>query len=459
MAEAFLNHNLKSAPDFDIHCSTIKTLRWQFGVDCGKINHITENAFPMRKASRNLDFMNAAKIMETIDVKEDVKIIPHIDRVRLYDFGYERAGSSKGDPDVYASYLHRILNGDLVESNYSGFSDEERKERTEQIKELEAKLKEKEDANEKVEGEIKTKEKEIDKYKKELLQNWEAKSKDKEKLKTETFSPLKFSLNLFILIMLSVYLFFFYVSAAFKALYVDFQGIAERISQGEGTGSIMPGARELAEALQYNYLLFVVPFVFYAFGWAFHILLELKHRAKLVFLSMLIAVTFAVDFLLAMIISNNTESAKSLMGLQTTPWSQSPTFYIILFLGFLVYIIWSILFDSLLREWDKRQIVDNLKKILRHLHSEVKILKSRLIDVAYLKNKIADYREDASTLMYGNLKKYIDQFSSGWIAYLAPANMKEVKEKCLTIKKDFEVKNNIKSGVVRVVAKRFLNVF
>src|SRR5258706_10532266 len=197
--------------------------------------------------------MNAAKeIMETIDVKEDVKIMPHVDGVRLDDFGHERAGSAKGDPDVYASYQQRILNGDLVESSYSGFSDEERKERTEQNKELEAKLKENEDAREKVDGEIKTKEKEIDKYKKELLQNWEAKSKDKEKLKTETFSPLKFSLNLFILIMLSVYLFFFYVSAAFKALYVDFQGIAERISQGEGTGSIMPGARELSEALQYR---------------------------------------------------------------------------------------------------------------------------------------------------------------------------------------------------------------
>src|SRR5882724_6745967 len=139
--------------------------------------------------------MIAAKTMETTDVKDNVKVMPHVDRVRLYDFGYEKSGSAKGDPDVYASYLHRILNGDLVESNYSGFSDEERKERIEQIKELEAKLKEKEDANEKVEGEIKSKEKEIDKYKKELLQIWEARSKDKEKLKEETFSRVKFSIN------------------------------------------------------------------------------------------------------------------------------------------------------------------------------------------------------------------------------------------------------------------------
>jgi hypothetical protein len=390
----------------------------------------------------------------TMEVKNDVKVIHRVDRVSLYDFGYEQAGSAKGDPDVYASFLHRILNGDLVENDYQGFSDEERKEKLEQIKELEVKLKEKEDENEKVESEVKVKEKEIDKYKKELRQIWEARSKDEEKLKNESFSVMKFSLNLFLLATLSVYLFFFYISATYKALYVDFQGIAERIAQGEGTGSIMPGARELAEALQYNYLLFVVPFVFYAFGWAFHILLEMKHPAKMVFVSMLVMVTFIVDFLLAMIISNNTESAKALMGVPMTSWAQNPSFYIILFLGFLVYIIWSILFDSLLREWDKRQATTNLKKILKHLLSEVKILKTRLVDVNALKNRIADYREDASTLMHGNLKKYIDQFSSGWIAYLAPASMKDAKEKCLAFKKEFEAKNNIKSGIVKVVSKR-----
>src|SRR5579863_7973589 len=280
--------------------------------------------------------------METSEVLNDAepKIIHHVDRVNLYDFGYEKSGSVKGDPDLYASYLNRILNGDLVESKYDGFTDDEKKERVKQIKALEIQLRKNEEVNSKVEEEIKTKEKDIDKYRKDLLQLREKRSKDKEVLKKESFSALKFTLNLFLLAMLSVYLFFFYVSATFKALYVDFEGIAERIARGEGTGSIMPGAYELAEALQYNYLLFVVPFVFYAFGWAFHIILEMKDKVKFVFLSMLIAVTFAVDFLLAMIISNNTENAKSLMGLPAISWNQSPTFYIILFLGFL-YIIWS----------------------------------------------------------------------------------------------------------------------
>ena len=386
--------------------------------------------------------------------ESNAKVIHHVDRVNLYDFGYEKSGSVKGDPDLYAAYLQRILNGDLVEEPYKGFTDEEKKDRVKQIKELEKKVKEKEEANAKIEADIKDKEKGIDKYRKDLLQIREARSKDDEKLKSENFSVVKFLLNLFILAMLSIYLFFFYISATYKALYVDFEGVAESIAAGEGTGSIMPGPYELGQALQYNYLLLVVPFVFYAFGWAFHVLLESKNKFKFVFLGLLIAVTFTVDFLLAMIISNNTENAKELMGLGTTPWSQSPSFYIILFLGFLVYVIWSILLDSLLREWDKKEITNNLKKIINHLNADIKILKAKLADVLPIRKQIADFREDISTVMVGNLKKYVDQFSSGWIAYLAPASMKDVKEKCLALKREFEEKNEIRSGVIKVVSKR-----
>lgn len=399
--------------------------------------------------------------METSQLKQEVstngsnvRVLHHIDRVNLYDFGYEKSGSANGDPSLYVTYLHRILNGDLVEEPYRGFTDEEKKDRVRQIKELEKGIKESEEINSKIEDEIKSKEKDIDKYRKDLLQIKEARNKNKEKLKSDNFSLPKFSLNFFILAMLSLYLFFFYISATYKALYVDFEGIAESIAAGEGTGSIMPGPYELSEALQYNYLLLVVPFVFYAFGWAFHVLLELKSKMKAVYVSLLIAVTFTVDFLLAMIISSNTESAKALMGLPSEHWSSSPSFYIILFLGFLVYIIWSILLDSLIREWDKREITSNLKKIINHLREDIRLLKEKLQDLSFPKAQILNYREDLNTTMYGNLKKYIDQFSSGWISYLSPPNMKDIKEECLQLKREFEEKHEIRSGTVKVVAKR-----
>jgi hypothetical protein len=210
----------------------------------------------------------------------------------------------------------------------------------------------------------------------------------------------------------------------------------------------------LAEAIQYNYLLFLVPFVFYAFGWAFHILLELKQNIKYLFLSLLIGVTFAVDFLLALIIHNNVNMAKDLMGLETEAWNASATFYIILSLGFLVYIIWSILFDSLLREWDKKKVVGNIKKIIKHLQKDVDRLQNKLISLDEIKAQLALYQEDLNTVMYGNLKKYIEQFSSGWLAYLAPKNMTGIKERCLSVKKDFEDKHGIKPGLVKVISKR-----
>ena len=235
---------------------------------------------------------------------------------------------------------------------------------------------------------------------------------------------------------------------------MDFEGVAESIAEGSGTGSVMPGAYELAEALQYNYLLLLVPFVFYAFGWAFHIILDMKSKTKFIYISLLIAVTFFVDFLLALIIHNNTESAKELMGLETVHFSQSSTFYIILFLGFLVYIIWSILIHALSLEWDKRQISRNIKKMITHLNKDIEVLSKKLKDTDGLARKINDYRDDVAVVMYGNLKKYVDQFTSGWVSYLSPANMKEVKERCLTLKKDFEDKNDIRKGVVRVVNRR-----
>jgi hypothetical protein len=142
------------------------------------------------------------------------------------------------------------------------------------------------------------------------------------------------------------------------------------------------------------------------------------------------------------------------MGMETEHYSQSSTFYIILFLGFLVYVIWSILLHSLLQEWDKKQISRNIRKIINHLEGDIKKLKLNMKNVTEIKAQIVSYREDISTVFYGNLKKYIDQFSSGWISYLSPSSMKDMKETCLHVKKTFEEKNDIQKGVVRVISRR-----
>ena len=382
------------------------------------------------------------------------KAVHQTEYVNLQDFGYEKSGNVKGDPDIYTSYLNMILNGDLVDEKFSGLNEDEKPEKRSKLKQLESKLEETSQQNEKINAQIKEKQDKIDVRREDLLDIRKKYEDDPEAMKREIFSPFKFSISSFILIALTGYLFFFYVSAAYRALYTDFEGIASRIAAGLGTGSIMPKPAELAEALQYNFLLFLVPFVFYAFGWAFHVILELKHKYKFVFLGSLIGVTFFVDFLLAMLIHNNLEYAKELMGLATKSWAADPAFYMILFLGFIVYILWSILLDSVIREWAKRLVTFNLKKIVKHLRNDIKELQSKLVPEEPIRFDIGNLREDIGTVILGNLKSYIDQFTTGWISYLAPQNLKEVKVKCINIKKEFEEKHAIKSGTVKVIKRR-----
>jgi len=391
------------------------------------------------------------KTTQPVTGNENVKINYSAERTNLHDYGYTRAGNVQGNPEVYAAYLQRILNGDLVDEHHKGPSEKEKNDKREKISELEKALDETRKNNAGYEQDIKTKEKQVEEHRAELLQIRKNRAENSEELTRQSFSALKFGINLFILIFLTGYLFFFYVSAAYKALYVDFEGIASRLAEGLSTGSIMPGPYELAEALRYNYLLFLVPFVFYAFGWAFHILLEMKHKAKIVFISLLIAVTFVVDLLLALIIHSNTESAKELMGLATLKWNQNPTFYIILFLGFLVYIIWSILLDSLIREWAKRQITLNLKRIIRHLRKDIKLLEQKIMPVELIQKEIDILYDEVNTFVQGNLRGYIDQFTTGWISYLAPDSMKETRTNCLAIHEEFVDKHNIQPGIVKVI--------
>ena len=166
---------------------------------------------------------------------------------------------------------------------------------------------------------------------------------------------------------------------------------------------------------------------------------------------MLISVTFVVDLLLALIIHSNTESAKELMGLATLKWSHNPTFYIILFMGFLVYIIWSILLDSLIREWRKRQVTLNLKRIIKHLRKDIKILEQKIMPIELIQKEIDILHDEVNTYVQGNLRGYIDQFTTGWVSYLAPDNMKEIRAKCIAIHDEFVDKHNIEPGIVKVI--------
>jgi hypothetical protein len=53
---------------------------------------------------------------------------------------------------------------------------------------------------------------------------------------------------------------------------------------------------------------------------------------------------------------------------------------------------------------------------------------------------------------------YIDQFTSGWVSYLAPNTLKDTKTKCLNIRDEFLEKNKIQPGIVKVMKPKRIKI-
>ena len=100
-------------------------------------------------------------------VKE--KAIHQVEYVNLQEFGYEKSGNVKGDPEIYTSYLNRMLNGDLVDEKSSGLNDDEKPEKRDKLKQLEAKLNEATRNNEEMNVLIKEKQDKVDTRREEIL--------------------------------------------------------------------------------------------------------------------------------------------------------------------------------------------------------------------------------------------------------------------------------------------------
>ena len=97
------------------------------------------------------------------------KAVPQVEYVNLQEFGYEKSGNVKGDPEVYTSYLNMILNGDLVDEKFSGLNEDDKPEKRSKLKQLESKLEETSQQNEKINAQIKEKKDKIDVRREDLL--------------------------------------------------------------------------------------------------------------------------------------------------------------------------------------------------------------------------------------------------------------------------------------------------
>lgn len=242
-----------------------------------------------------------------------------------------------------------------------------------------------------------------------------------------------FVIGLVILTFLTLYLFVFYSSASYSAFFKEFTlnelGVADSIFDPQAiTKALDDGTTELI-------LILTIPFVFLGLGYLIHKFQEQKNNKKYVQISLLIAVTFVFDAILAYEITAKIYDLNAANSFETMPKYdlqlafQSVNFWLIIFAGFVVYLIWGFVFDFVMDthyKMDKITVaINNKKEEIASKNEAINQMKDEISKLEFLKSKNNTEIKQLNTIInHSNiikpkqLENSIHQFLDGWLEWL-----------------------------------------
>lgn len=181
-------------------------------------------------------------------------------------------------------------------------------------------------------------------------------------------AKIKLILGLVILVPLTIYLFLFYSSTFYSAFFKDFSASADVLNS-------MFDAEALNKALETSIaeLSFVLlaPIIFMGLGFSLHFFAIQKTWTKYIKMAAVIGVTFMFDAILAYMIGKHLHEMEVIIG--TAPIGSTygiseaisdVNTWAVIFCGFVVYIIWGIVFDMTMSAYDQLDLNKiNIKSI------------------------------------------------------------------------------------------------
>lgn len=211
-------------------------------------------------------------------------------------------------------------------------------------------------------------------------------------------ASVKFWIGIILIIPITLYLITFYVSTSYSAFFKQFE-------IGDGVMQSILDANAFSKSwndgpLEGMFVTFI-PFVFMGLGFLIHMFSETKSVTNTIKVASLFIITFIFDAILAYQIENNlydlTKSINS-PDFSLAIAFQKVAFWGIIFAGFIVYIIWGLVFDFIMREHKEK---DKIKMAIDERKSKIKIEKENL-DI--IDNKLHEIKEEIE-----NIKGRIDE--------------------------------------------------
>jgi len=239
----------------------------------------------------------------------------------------------------------------------------------------------------------------------------------------------KFWIGISFLLPLAIYIFIFYISTSYSAFFREFT-----IGTGFVQGMFYPQALTQAYSdgvLELGFILFI-PFIFFALGYLIHMFQEKRGVINKLKIATLFIITFLFDAILAYLIDEKLYNLYKTFDSEPFNISvafQSVSFWVIIFAGFVSYIIWGLVFDFVMKEhadrdkikffikdkkdqiFDKNKAISKLKEKSKKVEEQVSSLKVRITE---LQNII-----DGFILPVMNYKALSTEYLGGWQLYIS----------------------------------------
>jgi hypothetical protein len=337
-----------------------------------------QELFSLKKAEKQ----NAIPIGEQEEDREQI-------RITYYQSGWAASLKATGRPIVLRACLQNL---------FSSFEDQCRKQKLEQER-LKQPYKEEQ---EKERTELKKCEIAIGVYEKKEQDLNDSIDEKKQEMVEVKHNPDKYIENgkgqraplyigAILLLPITLYLLVFYVSASYSAFFKTF-------ADDSLTAAIFD-----ADALNNSFkaswlegvLVITIPFVFMGLGYAIHMVQKIKGYKSILRMTALILTTFLFDALLAYMIEKKIYDFNKT--LNSAPYDlkvalAEAEFWMIIFAGFVVYIIWGLVFDFVMKEYEN---LDKIRMFIRAKREEVANLeKLKAINT----EKITDFKQQTATI-------------------------------------------------------------
>lgn len=343
-------------------------------------------------------------------------------------WGLRVCAIASGDCLILKPYLHNVyyyIHREQVENK-----EKQEKERKKIQCQIDQKRNDVEHLNKRLND---TKEKQEEKKDKISALNSEKKDLKNKAYEVNKKAKLKLIIGLVILIPLTFYLFLFYSSTFYSAFFKNFEESANVLNS-------MFDAEALSKALETSVteLCFVLcaPVIFMGLGFCLHFFTIQKSRSKYLKMAAILCITFIFDAILAYMIGKHLHEMEIIIGTAdlSSTYGLSDAVsdintWAVIFCGFIVYIIWGIVFDMAMSAYDQLDLnkinINAIDEHIKMLEGEINEEKQKEQD---LNNQINAANNEIAKLTstIGNtyiidkdaIRTEMTNFFSGWAAQM-----------------------------------------